>query len=678
MADTPIPTPPASQDDLKQALVEDIRGALSLQETSVLKRNNHINHIYDVVYRDGLLQGLPVKKKFDNTRYNFLKRVVEIMSGQLMGRGFRITSTYDKQDLKPYSLPAPNPQAQQQQDAQKQQIEVQNARLQADANLREEMVRSIIKDNGGMSLWNRAAKMGSYSGITIFKHWKDSKAKRYNINLLENPNNFWRKWADSDFRSWDWSCYAYQISESQAYKQYGDYLPEGEVFEYAVPGGNIWNKARAEDINDLPVKMVWVIDITGSIDGWKARGNGDKATLQRVKRGKEEDFNALIVGGRICSISTTDLPNYTVINNLEEPLNPWGVSDITEEAIDINRTIMQVAQYWVTLGIKSLFYKLKFKGFSALNMPANLDMEVQGIPMDPDQDIQEVNTPQNFQEFSRIIEWLIEAFVRVTRIGRIMFDDPRALSDSNQSMLTSMKGLIDTIEDKQTRWAPAMVEMFETALRETAPFDKALAEAVNSGDNWQLRVQWAPWLRREDPAFQAMWHNNFNSGLVSPETMMAAVGIENPSEEMDRMRDTLEDPTAAAMVSKQLGEIAGFTIRKSVGMPPWGYIIPKVQLRGDLAPEETGNMAHNFGWDQGPYGPGIGPTGNRGLTADDAWLNDVSQQAPPDTAASNGAQPAQQVQPDQNTPQPVSQAGSGATPTSPQGAVNKTNQQQRQ
>jgi hypothetical protein len=696
----PIPTASESpelgetvQDELGEDLVQDILRALQQQEQSVLKRNAAIDTRYINTYQDGLVQGLPVKNNFDSTRYNFLRRIPEIMTAQLMGRGFNITSTYDKEDLSVYDLPTSNPQDQADNQTRKQQTEILNARRQADADLRVEMAKSIIDDNGGMGIFNDGAKMGSYAGITVYKHWKDSEAKRYNIVLLENPNNFWRKFTDTNFRDSDWSCYAYQISESEAYRRYGDYLKGDDTqFQLSKPGGNIWNQAAAEDINDEPQPMVWVIDITGFIDCWSATGNGERATLKKVKRGKETEMNALVVGGILCHVRIDDLPHYTVIDNLHEPMNPWGVSDITDEAISINKTIMQVAQYWVTLGIKSLFYKLKFKGFEALNIPKNLDMEVQALPMDVDQDVAAVQQPQTFGEFQRILEWLIQSFVRTTRISRVMFDDPDLTLNSNEAMLTSMKGLIDTVEDKQTRWTPAITEILTTGVTECADFDPALKDAVNSGDGWVFRVEWPSVIRRETAQWQQMWHNNFTSGLASPQTVMEKLGIENPSEEIDRIRDSMNDPIGAAMLGRALPELAGFTIKKSVGMPPWGYVIPKVQLRGDLAPEEVGNMSHNYGWDSGPYGAGIGPTGYAGLKADDAFLNSgfvTAGNVPPEgfTPVPPGAGGADQqgqppLSPDVSNPSasaaPASQPGvSQATPVSPQGAINQRNQQGR-
>jgi hypothetical protein len=92
-------------------------------------------------------------------------------------------------------------------------------------------------------------------------------------------------------------------------------------------------------------------------------------------------------------------------------------------------------------------------------------------------------------------------------------------------------------------------------------------------------------------------------------------------------------------------------------------------------------MASQMGWDQGPYGPGIGPQGNAGLAANDNFLNagmvngNAFDGGMPNIKQPN---PAPQATPDQNQPgsQPMSQPGSGASTTTPEGAVNQINQNQ--
>ncbi len=677
-----------NQSELKKQIVQDVLGQLRAQEASILKRNQGIDKRYKYLYGTGLTDGLPKKPGFDDTTFNFVRLVPEIMGNQLMGRGFGITTTYLKTDISTFDLPTADQATAAQNKVEKDQAHMLNGRRKVDADIRALALRSINLDNGGDALYMRAAKMQSYAGFVVLKHWLDMEEKKYKIVALENPNNFWRAWSNSNFREWDWSAYISQISASKANRDYGDYLGADESFATSRPGGSIWVQAAGEDVNDLPQPMVWTIDLTGYVPGWAADAKGN---LKMVKLGKETEMHMLIVGNQVCHIETSDIPQFEVVSNMEEPMNPWGVSDISDDALSINKTIVQLARSWTTLAVKSLFYKMMFKGFTDMDMPQSMDMEVQGIPMEMDQEIAVIQQPQNFEEFHRVIEWMTQAFVRVTRIGLVMFNDPTAVSNSNQALMTGMKPLTDVIEEKQQRWFTALDRIYTHALNKLAEknIDPALTEAIKADPIWKVRIDFPSVLRKEDNAWQTLWLNLFNAGAISWSTFIEKVGPQDTSDELDRIRDDLADPVRAAIMGHDLRQLASFTINKSAGIPPWGYNIPKVTLRGDLTPQQEANMASNFGWNDGPYGSSIGPQGFEGTQANDNFINSGELAPGPggvggDVIPSHAkpqasAQPANPIAaPGMNTPgsAPVSQPGSGAPAVSPQGAVNMQNQRQ--
>jgi hypothetical protein len=183
-------------------------------------------------------------------------------------------------------------------------------------------------------------------------------------------------------------------------------------------------------------------------------------------------------------------------------------------------------------------------------------------------------------------------------------------------------------------------------------------------------------MQKEDPVFQQMLLNRWNAGTISFQSYLEMQG--ETKDEVDRIRDEIDDPITAAALGPRFAEVAKKAIFEFIGMPPWGYITPKVSLKGELAPQEVGNMAHNYQWDQGPYGPNIGPTGFEGAQANQDTINSGFIK---DTK--NGPQAIYQgptATQANNTPgtQPVSQPGSGATPVSAQGALNQTSQQSGQ
>jgi hypothetical protein len=230
--------------------------------------------------------------------------------------------------------------------------------------------------------------------------------------------------------------------------------------------------------------------------------------------------------------------------------------------------------------------------------------------------------------------------------------------------------------------------MFTDALNAVADFDPALKDAVKNAGDWRINIIWPSVLNREDQAYQQMFINRWNAGTISPESYLEAMGVDDVAHEMDRIMDSMNSPVSAAMMGHALPTLASHTINKSLGIPPQGYLQTKVQLRGELAPQEVGNLGHTYGLDQGPYGDAIGPTGMDGTIAADQYDNanfvngNVRDGGTANYQGPNGAPaaPPGHPQPMVGTPagggQPMSQPGSGAPAVSAQGAINQVNQNQ--
>lgn len=678
-------------------LSSDIMEALRELQLDVNVRNTYINERDRVIYEDGLFDTLEFPDGSDKTLFNYLQRAVQIHKSQHMGRGFQIYSSYNKEDIDiipPAPAPDPNNEQAQQtkpEDAKKL-AELKNKSLQALADTRAKAVRAIIDDNGGMAKFEQGAEIGSAYGGTIYKLWLDKKAKRVNISLLETPQNYFAGWSNSDFRDRDYDAYLYQISETQASKLYGDKLKAGEYFETAQEGNpfSINNNITSDPIstlNDSPMartttsrKMVNVVEFTGTLCEWS---NDGKKMIDDCKPGEEKPFNALIVGGKVVQVIMDPdlLPRYFLIPNQVVPRRAWGASDISDAAIEINRSYIEVMSTWMTLFHRETAPVYKAKGFVTQNVPRRNRKKATFIPMTLEQDISELGQQNSFGPNSRqVLEELKDALVRVLGIGRVLFDDPTINPTSNQALMTTLKGVIDIVESKQKIWEPVLVDMFTEALNLSARIVPELKEAV-ADPGWKLYTRWPSVLRREDATYQQMWLNRFNAGTVSVATYLEAMGTEDLSEEIDRLRDDMADPVRAAILSHQLGLLAQQVIAPPSAPAP----DVKVNLRGDLTPYQEANIASSQGFNSGPFPPTAGPQGQQGLAAGENADNVGFLTG----SAFNGGTPIQQgpdgqpiqdqpnpvLTPDQNTGQTASQPGSGAPAVSPQGAINMANQQ---
>jgi hypothetical protein len=618
--------------DLNKKLATDVNSALKDLEYDVTQRNDYINTREKYLYGAGLYENIDFEVGQWFAEYNYLKRVVDIHAAQLMGRGFNVYSYYDKEDLSPYEG---------NEDALHLAV-LRNKKAKASADARKKAVDAIIRDNGGLAKFKDGAQQGSGFGTTAFKMWYDKKEKKIKYVLLESPQNYRAFWTDSDFRERDADAYVWQISEDKAYRDYGSKLGPNETFNFSKFGEPFTLIPDTSRTPQTERKMVTIIDFTGYLKGYKA--SGDKVVP--CKRGDETRINILIVGGKVVQTITEEryLPNYYLIPNRVEVRRAWGASDLPQAALDINQEIVQLEADSMTWANKNLFKLIKAKGFTPESIPKKKPRKQQAVAMAPEQDLVEMETNNaTLQEFRSLIDAKMDAFVRVTGVGRVLFDDPSVNTGSNQALITTLKPVIDVVEDKQSRWEPVLVEMFTKALKLAAEDIPELKEAVNTDEDWFLCIEWPSVLRREDATYQTMWLNLFNANAISLETYHEKLGLDY-SEEMDRLRDELTDKIPAAVISRQLGLLASQLISPPAPVEPQKKININVNAK-----TESGDPVTNAVIEEALGGPG-------GEQA-------VDQMIQPEGSANP------QITPDQNTTQPVSQPGTGQPQVSGEGAV---------
>jgi len=516
--------------------VSKIYDGLRTLEYDVTLRNVEMNKRDRYIYEEGVFETLTIPLGHDKTLYNYLPRIVDIHTAQLMGRGFSLYSRFDKEDLSLYT-PESDPQG-----TEKKAAEQRNKVKKMSADARKKAIEAIIRDNGGYAKFKDGARIGSAYGETVFKgFWNDDK-KTYEICLLESPQNYRAFWSNSDFRERDADAYVYQISPASANKLYGSKLAPGEIFTYST-SGNPFDNTGSGDTSDpidqarnttypkqTQIPMVTVIDYTGILPGYC----GDNGKLKTCESGKETEVSVLVVGRHIVQVITkeSDLPKYWNISNRRNPRRAWGASDISESAMQIMATIAEKMSDYVTLTNKSVFPLILAKGYEPGSIPKKKQREMQVVAADLQQSIETVNLPQNFGfEFEKLLVELKQSLVRETGVTRALFEDPTLDANSNQALLTMLKPILDIVEDKQGRWEPVLIDMFMEALRQSTAHNKQLADTLGPEEEWYLYVQWPSVFRKEDNAFQTMWINRLNGGTVSIDTFLEQMGTPDVSED---------------------------------------------------------------------------------------------------------------------------------------------------
>jgi hypothetical protein len=467
----------------------------------------------------------------------------------------------------------------------------------------------------------------------------DEDEDKIELCHIESIENLYALWSKDDFRDVEAYGFVYQVSKSEAISEYG--APEDVA---TSPLGRPLDAIATNNIavaTNFGQEMVSILEITGKIEGWTAKDG----KVQRCKVGQETEMNVLIIGDEITRLitDTKKLPKYYLLPNKRQRRRPWGVSDVSDAAIEINLTYIETLSDWRTVSSKVNFPKFKAFGFSpAQQLPTPESRKIQYLPMAEGQDIQELTESQsNSIDWGRQLDEMKEQYVRETGISRVLFDDPSVTLNSNQALLTSMKPTSDIAEAKKQLWAPIITQMFTDALEILAEVKPdAYKDLADKETNWSLRVMWPSVLQKEDPVYQSMLLNRFNAGLISMQSYLEAQG--ESKEELDRIRSELADPATAAILGKQIPLIAQTIINAATAeIQAWYKLTqPETQMQAE---QQAAQMAQQ---------EGINPNGGG------------AAQVMPDNQATGGM-----------GMQPVSQPGTGATAAGAQGALNQVNQQ---
>jgi hypothetical protein len=629
--ETAAPNTTTPYSDTKKAFTQYVRSEFKELSGEIEDRNARITSRDDYIYGDKLEKALDIPIGHDFTPVNWLRRTVEIHKNMFMSRGFQVVSSYDTK----------NPE-QAQDDNDKGRIEIENTKRKEYAEQRMNTCEAIIQDNGGYAQWGVLAENASAIGDACVKAWYDEDKEKYVINQIESVENIYVLWNKDDFREYDAVAYVYQVSKQKAITDFNapddvSTSPLGQPMEVMAASTTTSNTTYTQP-------MVTIMEVTGKICGYGSK-NGQ---ITQVKEGEETTINATIVGSDVTRLidEAKRIPKYYILPNKRQRRRAWGQSDVSDAAININLTYIETLSDWRTVSSKVNFPKYKGYGFGPdSQLPKSEPRKIQVLPLADGQDMQRLDQGDTNQlDFKSQMDELKEQFVRETGISRVLFDDPTVTFNSNQALLTSMKPTSDIAEAKKQLWSPIIVDIFEDALETLALYQPDVyGDLVDTEENWTLKVMWPSVMQKEDPVFQNMLLNRFNAGTMSLQSYLEQQG--ESKEEIDRLRDELTDPITSAILGKQLPLISQIIVNAATAELQSFYqaSLPQTQIAQQQADQQGAEAAANAG---GQGTPGINDNGGAAI-------------------------PGQVAVPGQNQPgqQPISQPGSGASGTTPAGAV---------
>lgn len=661
---------------LEEEFAADVRDRFSPLQSEIAARNKRIRENDSYIYGDLLEHMLEIPIGHDFTPINWLRRTVEIHRAQFMGKGFSVDSSYQAVDINSAG----------EDDTERQRLKIENDKKKSYAEIRRQLTQAIIKDNGGDAFWAAAAENASAVGDAVVKAWFNEEKQQYVLQLIETLDNVYALWSKDNYRDYDAIAYVYQINKKSAIARYG--VPQDvPTSPLGTPLAVLSVSNMVQYISTQP--MVTIMEVTGKVEGWKTDGKGN---LQRCLVGQETELNAIIVGNKVYQLLDDPkmLPKYYILPNKRVRRRPWGVPDITHAAIQINLTFIETLSDWRTVASKVNFPKFKAFGFPpGVQAPKPKARTVEFLPLAAGQDIQPITMGQSGQmaeaDFVRQLETLENQFVREVGVSRQLFDMPdNNPGNSNPATITSMKSVSDITNAKRELWTPIISKIFEDALKTVAEYDDAVKEVVTGDDNWTIKINFPSSLNQDDPSFHAMKLNQFNTNLLSIQSFLEDTGYDK--QELDRIREEMEDPVTAAIHAHTLATVA------ESKLPPAGPPAPKVNinLRGDMSPEQEANLANSDPRiANGPFPITTSPQGNSGLTATDNLLNqgDIVGNKPTGGLPVNHPAPEQSTQPGAQSPELInggaaaqpgvgimSQPGSGAPMTTATGKMKQMQQ----
>lgn len=532
-------------EDISKQFATDVRSKFGTLSNEISTRNSKIQQRDDYIYGDRLQRSLDIPVGHDFTSVNWLRRTVEIHKNMFMSRGFQVISTYDTETTDNVD------------DSDRRRIEIENSKRKSYAEQRKTLIDSIIRDNGGNALWATLAENASAVGDAALKAYYDTKNSKYVLSQIEAVENLYVLWKADDFREPQAYAYVYQVSKSTAISEYGasdDVATSTMGAPLAINTSTETNQTTSSPYSDQKQPMVTIIEFTGVLEGWSS----ESGKCKQVKVGSEKEFNALIVGDKTTRIidDPKKIPRYYLLPNKRQRRRGWGMSDVSDEAINLNQTYVEIISDWRTVAAKVNFQKYKAYGFApGTTLPKSESRKIQMLPMAEGQDIVPLD-----QGDSNQIDWRAQAdeikeqFVRETGLSRVLFDDPSVTFNSNQALLTSMKPTSDIAEAKKQSWSPIITQIFTDALETIALYEPEIKEVVDEEENWSLKVMWPSVMQKEDPMYQSMLLNRFNAGTMSMQTYLEAQG--ETKEEIDRLKDEITDPVTSAILGKQLPLLA--------------------------------------------------------------------------------------------------------------------------
>ena len=396
------------------------------------------------------------------------------------------------------------------------------------------------------AVMNQIATGGA--GVKVYFDPLDKKIK---VIQKENTNNLLIGWRGDDAAEYDFVVDIEERTVTSVEKEFGI---------------KVFKSAYEEDYTEAN-------EISGGHDTGQAYGTGSRTVMQgdSAPSGKtslpkvkvtdywDDEANMILVNDEVVQYVKHNwgFNPWVIIPNIHIPNKPWGLSDIDylidpqveyNEASNDERDFIRAA-----VNIKYVAKNMEDFDPESIKTGSGQVIFIQGDDSDFSAMAQPVNTFPAEQYLTRVKKALHDLGVPEVTFGS-------GQSDSGRSKAIDYQSMVDVIEDKRKSWVLAMNEITERIQILGNKYFKAEFFKNPDNDEFEVRPVELDWtdivpLTSSERIVNVV--NKYQAGIVSLATALQELGYKDVEAEIAKMRNEEQDPELAVIRHKVVELIPG-------------------------------------------------------------------------------------------------------------------------
>lgn len=396
----------------------------------------------------------------------------------------------------------------------------------------------------GWELWmGTLNQVRAAYGMGVMKPYWNEDTNAPDVEIVEQPQNILFGWGDSDYRTVDWVIYqsflspiqaklAYPGQEERAYATSSDKNTIWGGGDHADPLtqspfriGSAGEKTPGYDANQVPVWDYWYLDEDGVVTN---------CTL----------LNGCLVKGPTKHDEYPIIP-YLPIEYDHEPGYPWGRGTV-EVLYDIQMGLNRAMSHFAQLVWDETDPAFQLVGENApMTVPEGIVPKGgEIVAPGPGARIEAIAKGVNQMPLGDLIRMYWEAAHKLTGIPEVLFGSMPGSQTSGRAVAVQLEAAINRLEPRRRRLYDALRQLFlfwhfMVDKKNPKAGDVPVKEVLKGLNRWVILP---PEITPRDVVEHTMnTANKLNAKLMSLETAMDEVGIENPLEEIERVKAERSD-----------------------------------------------------------------------------------------------------------------------------------------